>query len=174
MSDEQYQQDVMREMNMADFEEKEAEQEAIVDTPIEMEMWQSIPKAEKDFPEINKDWLTANLETSEMFAISMNNELHNSIVAMKASLKAQWKDFTESDKEMMAVFFLPGDLTQAPKRRIYSILALSNSKDGFWRKLSRTRLIQKGFQYDEKEKEETRNLNLIPFGLFRKKKNKKY
>lgn len=166
---EQYMQDMTKELNIADFEDKQVEQEMLVENPIEMEMFQWNPKAEKSFPEINSDWLGGNINENEEFSINMNNELHNSIVGMKASLKAQWKDFNDNDKESIAVFFLPDDLVQAPKRRIYSMLALSNSKEGFWRKLSRTKFIQRGFQYDDVHKQDERQLSWIPF-LNRKKR----
>ena len=165
---EQYEQDIVREMQVAHLEDKQTEQEAMIDSPIEMEMFQWNPKAEKTCPDINSDCLGGNIDENEEFTISMNNELHNSIVGMKASLKAQWKDLNLEDKESIAVFFLPDDLVQAPKRRISSMLALSNSKDGFWRKLSRTRFIQRGFQYDDNKQDE-KNLSWIPF-LNKKKK----
>jgi|TARA_Y100000310_G_C20648566_1_gene798062 hypothetical protein len=165
---EQYQQDVLRELNFAHTEDKQEELESPIDNSIELEMFQWNPKAEKSFPDINSDWLAGNINENEEFSINMNNELHNSIVAMKSGLKAQWKDLNNEDKESIATFFLPSDLIQAPKRRIYSILALSNSKDGFWRKLSRTRYIQRGFQYEDNKQEE-KNLSWIPF-LSRKRK----
>ena len=168
-NEERYGMEVNRDMNVADYEERAAEQEALVDNPVEFEMFQWNPKAEKAHPEINKDRVGGNLEDPDMFTIHMNDELHNSIVSMRAIIKTNMP-YNDKDKDLIAKFFLPETLLQAPLRRIDSILALSLSKDGFWRKLSRTRVIQKGFAYDDPSKEAERGLNWNPIPFFRKKK----
>ncbi len=161
-----YQANVNKDLSIADYEEQEAEREALIDTPIEMEMFQWNPAARETFPEMNKDRVGANLSEEEMFTISMNENLWSSIIAHRSSVKANLP-YKESDRDLVANYFFPDSLIEATNRRISSTLTLSLSKEGFWRKLSRTRTIQKGFSYEETQKQES-NLNW----MFWKKKKK--
>ena len=102
---------------------------------LEFEKWKLDPDARKQFTDINKDSLLGNLNGSEMTTIYLGENCHVGIKALHGMMA--------SDKRVQD-YFLSNELMSFMVRKKASILALSNSKDGF-----RVKVIQSKFLYKE-------------------------
>lgn len=99
---------------------------------LELQKWLINPEARKSFPEITKDWLTGNLDKAELTSVHISNQCKNGLVAIRNLLPPVAMDY-----------FLPEQSFQFIDRNISSILALSNSKDGFRIKLEKIKNIRR-------------------------------
>lgn len=127
---------------------------------LEFEKWKLDPDARKTFTDINKDSLLGNLSTSEMTTIYLGENCHVGIKALHDMI---------TDDRRVQDYFLSHDLMSFMVRKKSSILALSNSKDGF-----RVKVIQSKYLYKEtSENKDGGDKKPSGFkGLFYKKKEK--
>ena len=144
----------------ADWEDKEAAAYEQIETPMEMRKFEIEPKAEKTWGDINKDSTLGNLSMSEVLAISMGEEYFTSVVALRAMMP----------NKVIGKYFFPQSLTEAVYRKKASTLAISNSKDGFLRRILVSRFVHKGYDYSSREEGAKEDQKIIWNPFVRKKK----
>lgn len=137
MMAEKVQGEVKRDMQTDDWQDKDEDQMPM-DSALEFERFQWIPDAKEKWNDLGKDAGSGNLDKAEMLSIHLNEIFRSNIEALRSL----------SPNAQIAEFFFPETLMQAPSRRNASTLVLSLSKDGFWRKLSRSKITQKGYSMD--------------------------
>lgn len=129
--------DVRRDMQNDDWADKD-DDTLSMDSSLEFERFKWIPDAKQTWNDLGKDAGSANLDKAELLSIHLNEVFISNIEALRSL----------SPNKEIGEFFFPETLMAAAHRRNASTLVTSLSKDGFWRKLSQSKLMQKSYAYD--------------------------
>ena len=147
---------IAQDLSITDFEDTNANQPTDIEDNLQMQKWETEPEAIKEHADINKDTVLGNLNTVEMTAIILGEEFITSMTALRSMM----------NNETLAEYFFPKELIDSQLRAKASILALSNSKDGFLRRLKVTRQVFKGYgieAFDKGMQDSTQKIKWNPF-----------
>ncbi len=147
---------IAQDLSVNDFEDTNANQPTDIEDDLQMRKWETEPEAIKQHKDINKDTVLGNLSSVEMVAINLGEEFITSMTALRSMM----------NDAALAEYFFPMELIESQLRAKASILALSNSKDGFLRKLKVTRQVYKGYgidSFDKGTQETSSNIKWNPF-----------
>lgn len=106
-----------------------------MDSSLEFERWKWAPDAKVKWDDLGKDAAAANLDKNEMLSIKINETFIYNLEMLRSA---------NSPKEIGEYFFDESLLTAAHRRNA-STEVLSLGKEGFLRKISATRISQKGY-----------------------------
>ena len=152
---------IAQDISVADLEDTNANQPNDIEDNLQMQKWETEPAAIKEHEDINKDTVLGNLSSVEMVAINLGEEFITSMTALRSMM----------NNEDIAEYFFPMELIKSQLRAKASILALSNSKEGFLRKLKVTRQVLKGYgieAFDKGMQESSKNIKWNPFSKSKK------
>ena len=137
--------------NLEYAELNKQDQDAFINTNIDFQRWLVDPEARKKFDDINKDMLTSYLQVSDITSIKLMLDCLNGATAIRQLL------------EGTADIILPQKTFHFLNRKVSSLLALANSKDGFRLKIMNTKTLQKvSEEYkEEPKKEKSGGLNFL-------------
>lgn len=152
---------IAQDLSVEDLEDKNANQPTDIEDTLQMQKWETEPEAVKEHADINKDTVLGNLDTVEMVAINLGEEFITSMTALRSMM----------NNDALAEYFFPMELINSQLRAKASILALSNSKDGFLRKLKVTRQVFKGYgieSFDKGLQDTSSKIKWNPFAKHKK------
>lgn len=148
--------DYLDNIEAAEFQNEDSN--VYVGSHLEFEKWKIDPEAKKNYVDINKDSVLGNLDKAEMITLRMLEQTYVGGVAIYSQLPPTIRDY-----------FLPVNQVFAPSlRKKDSMLALSNSKDGFRLKIIASKLLFK----TTTENKDTEKKKLGSFNFLNKKKDK--
>ncbi|KKN48626.1 hypothetical protein LCGC14_0651250 [marine sediment metagenome] len=147
---------IAQDLSVVDFEDVDGNKPEDIESTLQMQKWETEPEAVKEHADINKDTVLGNLDNVEMVAINLGEEFITSMTALRSMM----------NDEDIAEYFFPKELILSQLRAKASILALSNSKEGFLRKLKVTRQVFKGYgieAFDKGMQETSSKIKWNPF-----------
>ena len=127
-----------REIKMSTFLDDEESPESFVNQ-LEMVKWETEPQAKQTYDDINKDSVHGNLTEIELNVLLFGEDFISGIASLKSLI----------NDPVIGNYFLPDNITQGILRTKGSLLALSNSREGFFRKLKASRILKKELSYDD-------------------------
>lgn len=124
-------------MQQDEWQDKEDDQ-LPMDSSIEFERWKWAPDAKNKWEDLGKDAAAANLDKNEMLSIKLNEIFISNLEALRSL--APTIDVGD--------YFFPENLMAAAYRRNASTEVLSLSKEGFLRRISQTKISQRGYSME--------------------------
>ena len=128
------------EKDIEDLELRQTETKEYFESTLELDKWKIEPSAKIRWDDINKDTVFGNLTEGELYSILINEDVIAGITAMASMIKNMPMGKKVSN------YYFPPELIDSILRKKFSLLTLSNSKDGFLRKLDKTRVVVKGYE----------------------------
>jgi len=133
------QEDNNNQIDTSDYVEGSEQDKINIDNQLKLRQWEIEPYAQKGWDDISKDSVLGNLDFGQSVAISLGEDFYSCLEALRSI----------QSNEYVANYFLPDSLLDSVLRKKASILALSNSKEGFLRKLLRTTLSGKSISFED-------------------------
>lgn len=124
-----------------------------------MRKWETEPEAKDKWDDITKDNVLGNLEKYELGSILMGEEFMTSLEALRSLLPSK----------IVSDYYFPDSMSNSILRKKASLLALSNSKDGFLRRLNVTKILSQRQDLIQSLKNEQKKMGILGFLRNRRK-----